>query len=250
MRIALIGYGKMGKEIEQQALAKGHQVTLRMDADNASSVTAEHLKQADVAIEFTSPFSAVSNIYKCFEAGIPVVCGTTGWMDQFEEVKSKCETEDQGFFYASNFSLGVNLFFILNKKLAQLMNPHDAYEAAITEIHHTQKLDAPSGTAITLAEGLIEHLDRKQKWECNGINDEKESLTFAPDNLRITALREDEVPGTHTITYTSDVDSIEITHTAFSRKGFAAGALMAAEWMAGRKGCFGMKDLFETFTNK
>lgn len=235
----------MGKEIEEQALAKGHQVTLRMDEHNASSVTAEHLQQADVAIEFTSPHSAVANIYKCFEAGVPVVCGTTGWLDKFAEVKQHCEELQGGFFYASNYSLGVNLFFALNKKLADLMNSHVGYNVMMTEIHHTQKLDAPSGTAITLAEDVLQRIDRKQKWECIEGNASKESRTFAPEILEINALREEHVPGTHTITYQSEVDRIDITHTAFSRKGFAAGALMAAEWMIGKKGVYGMKDLLK-----
>lgn len=235
MNIALIGYGKMGKEIEKICHERGHKTPLIIDINNHEDLNSTNLKEIDVAIEFTVPSSALENYRKCFNANVPVVSGTTGWLDKFEEVKSTCELEGKGFFYASNFSLGVNLFFELNNHLAKLMNSHSVYDVAMEEIHHTQKLDAPSGTAITLAEGIVENIERKKKWVLNEFKTTSE--------LQIVAKRLGTVPGTHTITYDSEVDKIEIKHEAKGRKGFALGSVLAAEFMIGKTGVFGMKDL-------
>lgn len=235
MKIALIGYGKMGKTIEQLAIKKGYEIVLKVNAQNSTTWTNEQLKKADVAIEFTRPESAIENISRCFECGIPVISGTTGWIEKMEEVKNACTKFNGGFFYASNFSIGVNLFFKLNKTLATMMEAYHSYDISLEEIHHTQKLDAPSGTAITLAEGILEKISRKNKWVKEDANHENE--------LSIFSKRIENVPGTHSINYSSEIDSIEIKHTAHSRLGFAKGALLAAEWMKNRKGIFGMEDL-------
>ena len=235
MKIALIGYGKMGKEIEKIAVSRGHEVNLIIDINNAEDLTVENLRKSDVAIEFTIPGSAVKNYYTCFEAGIPVVSGTTGWLSKKEEVHKKCAETNGTFFYGSNFSVGVNLFFELNKKLAELMAQRPEYNVEMTEVHHTQKLDAPSGTAISLAEDIIEILPAKKNW----VNDKKP----AEDEMNIHSERRGEVPGIHTIKYDSDVDFIEITHSAKSRKGFALGAVLAAEFCMDHKGILSMKDL-------
>jgi 4-hydroxy-tetrahydrodipicolinate reductase len=237
MKIALLGYGKMGKEIEAMALSRHHEIVLKIDAFNLDQFTPENLSRADVAIDFSTPDSAFSNIMKCFEAGVPVVCGTTGWLSRFDEVKKKCADHNQAFFYASNFSVGMNIFFALNKYLARLMNPVTDYDVSIREIHHVHKLDAPSGTAITLAMDLIAKMDRKKKWELNQSGD--------PAALKITAVREDEVPGTHVVTYESEVDSIEITHLAKNRRGLALGAILAAEFINGKKGVYSMQDMMD-----
>ncbi|WP_372754745.1 4-hydroxy-tetrahydrodipicolinate reductase [Labilibaculum sp.] len=234
MKIALIGYGKMGKEIEQIALSRGHQIELIIDQDNQSDLNPENLKAIDVAIEFTNPNSAFTNYMTCFEAKVPVVSGTTGWLDKMELVQEKCK-QGNAFFYASNFSLGVNLFFELNKSLAKLMAPFREYNVDMEEIHHIHKLDSPSGTAITLAEGVIENHPAKEKW-IEARSNEKEDLS-------IFAKRHGAVPGTHTITWHSEVDEITIQHMAYSRKGFALGAVLAAEFIPGKRGLFGMKDL-------
>jgi len=231
MKIALIGYGKMGKEIEQQALSTGHQILLCVDAH--SKITIKDLKYADVAIEFTQPNAVIKNIQLCFDANVPIVVGTTGWYNELEKIIAQCNLQKQALIYASNFSIGVNLFFELNKILARMMNNYDSYDVSIEETHHKQKLDTPSGTAITLAEQIIEELKRKSKW----------SLT--PDKaqqLLINSYREDDVTGNHSVIYTSTIDSIEIKHTAHNRKGFAQGALLAAEWLIGKQGVFTMKD--------
>ncbi|MFK7772546.1 MAG: 4-hydroxy-tetrahydrodipicolinate reductase [Saprospiraceae bacterium] len=237
MKIALIGYGKMGKTIEKLALKKNYQIVLKVDKNNSNNYTNEQLKKADVAIEFTRPESAIENITRCFECGVPVISGTTGWVEKMEEVKIVCKKLDGGFFYASNFSVGVNLFFKLNKILAQMMETYDSYDISLEEIHHTQKLDAPSGTAITLAEGLLDKISRKSKWVKEKANHENE--------LPIFSKRIENVPGTHSINYDSPIDSIEIKHTAHSRLGFAKGALLAAEWMKDRNGFYGMEDLLK-----
>ncbi|OFY85520.1 MAG: 4-hydroxy-tetrahydrodipicolinate reductase [Bacteroidetes bacterium RIFCSPLOWO2_12_FULL_35_15] len=237
MNIALIGYGKMGKEIEHVALSRGHKIVLKVDITNASTFTIDELRQADIAIEFSTPESAIDNIYKCFDAGIPIVVGTTGWMNRLEEVKQKCAEKDQTLFYASNYSIGVNLFFKLNQYLAKLMNSYPDYTITMEEIHHVHKLDAPSGTAISLANQVIELNDNKNKW-VNNTTDNKNELS-------IISKRIDEVPGTHTVTYSSPVDEINITHIAHSRKGFALGAVLAAEFTIGKKGVFGMNDLLK-----
>lgn len=235
MNIALIGYGKMGKEIEQIALSRGHVVVLKVDKDNAETYSVEELSKADVAIEFSIPESAVGNIYKCFEANVPVVVGTTGWLNKLNQVQAKCVDNNQALFYASNYSIGVNLFFKLNEYLAKLMNAYPEYNVAMEEIHHVHKLDSPSGTAISLAQQVIEGVKAKEKW----VNEPTENK----NELGIISKRIDEVPGTHTITYSSDVDEISITHIAHNRKGFALGAVIAAEWLAGKKGIYGMNDL-------
>ena len=235
MNIALIGYGKMGKAIEAIALQRGHAVPLKIDINNANEFTKENLDKCDVAIEFTSPHSAVQNILTCIKAGIPVVSGSTGWLDKWNEVKGECEKNNGAFVYASNYSVGVNLFFELNKKLAQLMQPYQEYEVSMEEIHHTEKKDAPSGTAITLAEQIIENIGRKKQW----VN--QQSVTR--EELSIISKRIDPAPGTHTIKYSSPIDDIEITHTAHNRQGFATGAVIAAEFLKGKKGIFSMKDV-------
>jgi 4-hydroxy-tetrahydrodipicolinate reductase len=235
MNIALIGYGKMGKEIEKIALSRGHSIVLKVDKDNADTYTLDELKKADAVIEFSVPHSAVDNIYKCFSAGVPVVVGTTGWIDKLAEVKEKCANSNQALFYASNYSIGVNLFFKLNEYLAKLMNTYPDYNVTMEEVHHVHKLDAPSGTAITLANQVIEQISDKTKW----VNE----LTSNKNELGIVSKRIDEVPGTHTITYSSEVDDISITHLAHNRKGFALGAVIAAEWIVGKKGVFGMNDM-------
>lgn len=235
MNIALIGYGKMGKEIEQIALSRGHKIALVVDAHNASSYSIEELKKADVAIEFSTPDSALGNIYNCFDAGVPVVVGTTGWLNKLEEVKKACTDKNQTLFYTSNYSIGVNLFFKLNQQLAKLMNRHKEYNVSMEEIHHVHKLDAPSGTAISLANQVLENIDEKKKW----VN----AATADKSELGIISKRLDEVPGTHTVTYSSDIDEISISHIAYSRKGFALGAVVAAEWVHNKKGIFGMEQL-------
>ena len=237
MKIALIGYGKMGREIENIALARGHQAELIIDIDNHHDLTIENLQKCDVAIEFTIPASAPENYFKCFEAGIPVVSGTTGWLARREEIHSKCMETGGTFFYGSNFSVGVNLFFELNRKLAQLMAPFKDYKAEMTEVHHVHKLDSPSGTGLTLAEDLISLLPEVDKWT--------ESAPPAENELFIKSEREGEVPGIHTVRYDSDVDFIEITHSAKSRKGFALGAVFAAEYSLGKKGILSMKDMLK-----
>jgi 4-hydroxy-tetrahydrodipicolinate reductase len=235
MKIALLGYGKMGHAIEEIALQKGHQIVLRINDLNLNDLTRENIQQADVAIEFTNPQSAVDNILFCLNENVPVVSGTTGWLEHFKTVEQKCKEENGTFLYASNFSVGVNIFFELNKKLATLMKPHPGYDVSLEEIHHTQKKDAPSGTAITLAEQIMASSDQKNKW----INSESKNK----NELSIISKRIDEVPGTHSVKYVSDVDDIEIIHTAHSRKGFAEGAVLAAEFVEKKKGIFGMKDV-------
>lgn len=234
MNIALIGYGKMGHEIERIALERGHTIVSTIDIDNTEDFNSESFRTAEVAIEFTRPETALENYRKCFKAGIPVVSGTTGWLQHMEEVKLACE-QGQTFFYASNYSLGVNLFFAINKKVAQMMNPFPMYDVKMKEVHHTQKLDAPSGTAISLAEDILEQLDRKTSWV-------KENQTSA-EELAIASERTGQVPGFHEVTYESDVDTITLSHNAKSRAGFALGAVLAAEFTAGKKGFLGMSDL-------
>jgi 4-hydroxy-tetrahydrodipicolinate reductase len=229
MKIALLGYGKMGKVIERIALERGHEIVLKKDENN----TYEGLEKADVAIDFSVPMAAVENISNCFHANVPVVSGTTGWLEHYDEIIALCHEKKGGFISSSNFSLGVNLFFELNDYLSKIMAPYTSYSVDMEEIHHTQKLDAPSGTAISLAKGVIEN-SHYTNW----------TLDKAADNeIHIEALRIAEVPGTHTVTYNSEVDSIEIKHTAHNREGFALGAVIAAEWLAGKQGVFTMKDV-------
>jgi len=235
MKIALIGYGKMGKEIERIALDRGHEIVLKIDITNPEDLTIENLQKADVAIEFTTPSSAIANYMLCFEAGTAVVSGTTGWHERFPEVKKQCEQMNGTFFYASNFSLGVNIFFALNKKLAELMVQRKQYTVEMKEIHHIQKLDAPSGTAITLAEGIIGNMPEKKYW----VN----HPTSKPEEVGIISEREGQIPGTHIIKYDSEDDFIEITHLTKSRRGLAFGAVLAAEYSFGKKGILSMNDL-------
>lgn len=235
MKIALIGYGKMGKAIEEIATGKGHEIVLKIDLNNQDDFTAANLQKADVAIEFTSPHTAIENIKKCIEYNVPVVSGSTGWLSQWNEVKKYCEENNGSLLYASNYSVGVNIFFELNKYLAKLMEPHADYNVTLEEIHHTQKRDSPSGTAITLAEGVMEFIKSKKQW-VNHISDNT-------DDLEIISERIDPAPGTHKIKYASEIDDIEIIHTAHNRKGFASGAVLAAEFLKGKKGIYGMKEV-------
>lgn len=237
MKIALLGYGKMGKEIEKIAISRGHSIVLKIDINNPSDFTKENLAKADVAIDFSIPSGAYKNILSCFDAKTPIVCGTTGWLNQFDEVLEHCNRSGQSFFYASNYSIGVNVFFRLNRQLAKMMNKVTGYEVSMEEIHHIHKLDAPSGTAITLAEGISENLHTKTNWVLDTPGD--------TESINISAKREGEVPGTHSVTYDSDVDEIEITHKAKSRKGFAMGAVIAAEYIIGKKGYHTMDNLLK-----
>lgn len=241
MKIALIGYGKMGKAIEEIALQKGHEIVLRITDQNLDELTSENIKKADVAIEFTTPQSAIHNILLCFETGVPVVSGTTGWLSHIEKVEEKCKEFDGSFLYASNFSIGVNIFFELNKKLASLMREQVSYDISIEEIHHTEKKDAPSGTAITLAEEIIAVSAQKNKWMLREVQNDR--VSEQNNELIIRSKRIDPAAGTHTVKYTSGIDDIEIIHTAHNRKGFAAGALLAAEFIHNKKGIFRMKDV-------
>ncbi|MDR1222663.1 MAG: 4-hydroxy-tetrahydrodipicolinate reductase [Tannerella sp.] len=247
MKIALVGYGKMGHIIERIALERGHSIVSKIDIDNPEGFDSEEFRSADVAIEFTTPATAVDNYRKCFVAGIPVVSGTTGWTERLGEIKRLCEEEGQTFFYASNFSIGVNLFFAVNKYLAKLMNNFPSYDVSMTEVHHIHKLDAPSGTGITLANGILEEVSRKKQWrlatEGTPPND-----AANPEDLLIHAVREGEVPGIHEIRYESDTDSITVKHEAKSRAGFALGAVLAAEFTAGKKGFLGMENLLQPAT--
>ena len=235
MRIALIGYGKMGKAIEEIALQRGHEVVLTIDQPNLHEFTKENMATVDAAIEFTSPHSAFDNVKKCLDFGIPVVCGSTGWTEQLETLKKMAADNNGAFIYSSNYSVGVNIFFELNKKLAALMAPHSDYEVILEETHHTQKKDAPSGTAITLAEQILDQVHRKKQW-ANELSDN-------PEDLEIISQRIDPAPGTHSIKYSSPIDDIEIIHTAHNRTGFATGAVLAAEFIRNKKGFFTMKEV-------
>jgi 4-hydroxy-tetrahydrodipicolinate reductase len=229
MKIAVLGYGRMGKEIEKIAISRGHEILIKKDIDALIDITL-----ADVAIDFSEPGSAFNNISDCIKNNVPVISGTTGWLDKYEDAVTLCKKEKGAFIYASNFSLGVNIFFELNKQLAKMMGNLEDYRISMEEIHHTKKLDAPSGTAITLAEGIIEN-SSKENWEL-GENTSEE-------NIPIVAKRIPDVPGTHAVLYRSEVDSLEIKHTAHSRKGFALGAIVASEWILGKTGVFSMKDV-------
>ena len=237
MKIAIIGYGKMGKTIEGIALERGHQIALKVDSGNKDSISKEDLQACDVAIEFSRPEYAIENIKKCIDAKLPIVVGTTGWYDQYESICEKVKQAGSSLLATTNFSVGVNIFFELNRKLAEMMSLQDEYSASITEIHHLQKLDSPSGTAITLAEGLIKEHKKYKDW----VNEKSDKA----NSLSIISLREPEVPGTHTIKYSSDIDEIEITHTAKNRRGFALGAILAAEFIKDKSGIYEMKDLLK-----
>ena len=238
MKIALIGYGKMGKTIERIARERGHEIVLTIDIDNQADMTVDNLRKAEVAIEFTIPVSAPGNYMKCFEAGVPVVSGTTGWLKHKEDIISKINKQNATFFYASNFSIGVNLFFELNKKLARLMASRPEYKVSMEEVHHIHKLDAPSGTGITLAEDLINNYPGLESWTLDP--------TPKAGQLPIIAIREGEVPGIHRIKYESDVDHIMIEHDAKSREGFALGAVLAAEFAKDKKGILTMTDFLNS----
>lgn len=235
MKIALIGYGKMGKAIEKIALSRGHEIVCKIDIDNQDDMDSPLFASADVAIEFTTPATAVANYKRAFAQGVPVVSGSTGWLESMPEIKSMCDRGEATFFWTSNFSLGVNIFFAVNRYLAAMMSGFPQYHPSMTEIHHIHKLDHPSGTAVTLAEGIVEEHPRVNSWT--------EEVPAADDALIVSHIREGEVPGTHTITWDSPVDSISITHRAKSREGFALGAVMAAEWLPGHKGMQGMDAL-------
>jgi 4-hydroxy-tetrahydrodipicolinate reductase len=235
MKIVLIGYGKMGKAIEEIALSKGHEIVLKINSATTSYFTEENIQKANVVIEFTGPHTAFENITKCIQWGVPIISGSTGWLEQFEEAKILCEEKKGCLIYASNFSIGVNLFFEINKQLAALMEPYENYDVSMSETHHTEKKDAPSGTAISLAEQILAKIRRKNRW----VN---EPSSEARD-LIIRSERIDPAPGTHSVTYDSAIDSIEITHTAHTRKGFALGAVLAAEFANQKIGIFTMKDV-------
>ncbi|WP_274956981.1 4-hydroxy-tetrahydrodipicolinate reductase [Millionella massiliensis] len=238
MKIALIGYGKMGHEIEKILVSRGHTLPLIIDQDNTDQLTAENLNQCDVAIEFTTPATAFDNIVTCLKAGIPTVCGTTAWLDRLPEVTDLCQQTSGAFFYASNYSIGVNIFFAINRQLARMMNQFPEYDVTLNEVHHVQKKDAPSGTAVTLAEDILAGIDRKTSWHLGTTTDR--------DKLEVTAQRRAMVPGIHTIVWESDADTITIDHNAKNRSGFAMGAVLAAEYLADKRGTgkvYGMKDL-------
>ena len=235
MKIALIGYGKMGREIEKIARERGNEIVSIIDVDNQQDFDSPDFLSADVAIEFTQPQTALANYRKCFERNMPVVAGTTGWLQHMDEIKKACEENQQTFFYASNYSIGVNIFFAVNKFVAKIMNQFPAYEVSMEEIHHIHKLDSPSGTGLTLAEGILENIDRKTTW--------KEALEGNKNELLIHSRREGEVPGTHIVKYEAEADVIRIEHEAKSRKGFALGAVLAAEFIKGKKGFLTMSDM-------
>lgn len=240
MKIGILGFGKMGRTIERLALDAGHEIVLKIDSQNKSDLTDENLRKADVAIEFSRPETAFENISACLRAGVPVVAGTTAWLDKLEEARKMCEETGGAFFYASNFSIGVNIFFAVNRYLAALMHQQPQYDVQMEEVHHTQKLDHPSGTAITLAEGILKNITRKSSWAAS-LNEPKTGLKSS--ELSIVSKRTDPAPGTHIVTWASGIDTIELSHTAHAREGFAAGALAAAEWLIGKKGTFEMKDM-------
>ncbi|MEB0249317.1 MULTISPECIES: 4-hydroxy-tetrahydrodipicolinate reductase [unclassified Mucilaginibacter] len=246
MKIALLGYGKMGKIIEKIAHDRKHEIVLKIDNNNLDELTTENLQKADVAIEFSTPATVLGNIESCFKAGVPIVVGTTGWHHEMEQIKEQCEYQKASFIYATNFSVGVNVFFHVNKILAKLMNNYPYYDVQVEEIHHTQKLDSPSGTAITIAEGIIDNLDSKKGWKNVVISDEKpDDETIAANDLLIESLRIENVPGTHTVIYDSEIDTIEFKHTAHNRNGFALGAVLAAEWIKDKKGFYSVEDMFD-----
>lgn len=244
MKIVLLGYGKMGQLIERFAVKRGHDVVLIVDEENRREITSADLRSADMAIDFSTPDAALENIELCFEAQLPLVVGTTGWYDKLQEIQQTCQETNQSLLYGSNFSIGVNVFFHVNRMLAKALNPYKQYDVQVEEIHHIHKLDAPSGTAITIAEGIIEHSDQKEKWVYS-VEGDGEGVIPKANELLIESLRIEEVPGTHTVLYSSEVDQIEFKHTAHSREGFALGAVIAAEWLLGKKGFFQVTEMFD-----
>jgi 4-hydroxy-tetrahydrodipicolinate reductase len=246
MKIALLGYGKMGKIIEKIAISRKHEIVLTIGTDNLQDLTTENLQKADVVIEFSKPGVVLTNIEHCFTAGVPVVVGTTGWYDQLSQIKQQCEQSGNTLLYGSNFSVGVNVFFHVNRILAKMMNNYPYYDVQVEEIHHMQKLDAPSGTAITIAEGIIENLDSKSEWiNVLTTDDKNDDEQAAGNQLLIESMRIDSVPGTHTVIYDSEVDTIEFKHTAHNRNGFALGAVLAAEWVHNKKGFYSVDAMFD-----
>jgi len=243
MNIALIGYGKMGQIIERFAIERGHEIVLKISADNLDDLTSSNLRKADVAIDFSMPDAAIKNIYACFDANVPLVVGTTGWYGQLQEIKNECLSRNNTLLYGSNFSIGVNLFFHINEVLAKIMNNYPVYDVQVEEIHHTQKLDSPSGTAMTIAEDIIENLDRKTEW-VNELDGNATIEVLKQDQVLIASQRIENIPGTHTVIYSSEVDEIELKHTAHSRAGFALGAVVAAEWLQHKQGFFNISDIF------
>ena len=236
MKLALIGYGKMGKTIERIAKERGHEIVCIIDIDNRADFDSDAFRSAEVAIEFTAPTAAYNNVTAALAQGVKVVSGSTGWTDRLPEIKALCDNKGASFFYSSNYSIGVNIFFALNKYLAKIMNQFPQYDPNLEEVHHVHKLDAPSGTAITLAEGIVDNLDRKERW---GLHETK------PEVLRIDDIRRGEVPGIHSITWDSEADFIKITHSAYSRKGFALGAVLAAEYTNEHEGLLTISDMFK-----
>jgi len=236
MKIALLGYGKMGKVIEKIAISSGHEITVSIDNEKEWKDNSLLINTVDIAIDFSTPENILANIDECFQRNIPLVVGTTGWYNEMEVLKKRCNTSEKSFIWASNFSIGVNIFFRINQELAKLMNKYNSYDISLEEIHHTAKLDAPSGTAISLANDIIENIDRKSKWVLGN--------TESKEELQINSKRIDPIPGTHRIIYDSEIDNIEITHTANSRDGFAMGAVVAAEWLVDKKGWYEFKDVF------
>ena len=235
LNIILIGYGRMGHEVEKAAKKRGHHIIMTVDQENQNDMNPGNLKKADVAIEFSLPDAAYNNIMTCLQAGLPVVSGTTGWLDKMPQVEDYCNQHNQAFFHAANFNIGVNLFFKLNEYFARIMNDYSNYDVEVEETHHVHKVDAPSGTAKKLADRLLQAIDRKKNW--------KKEKAQSPEDLAVRSIREDEVPGIHRVMYHSDFDDIEIKHAAKSREGFALGAVMAAEFLQGKQGVFSMDDL-------
>lgn len=236
----------MGKIIEKIAHDRKHEIVLKIDYSNLHELTKENLQKADVAIEFSTPSTVLGNIEKCFKAGVPVVVGTTGWHHEIAQIKEQCEYNGGSMIHATNFSVGVNIFFHVNKILARLMNNYPYYDVQVEEIHHTQKLDSPSGTAITIAEGIIDNLDSKKEWKNVLVSDDKpDDEVVATNEVLIESLRIENVPGTHTVIYDSEIDTIEFKHTAHNRNGFALGAVLAAEWVKDKKGFYSVEDMFD-----
>ena len=237
MNIVIIGYGKMGEQVEKTALERKHKITAHIDSEKDWSKNIDKIKQSDMAIDFSTPAVVIQNIYRCFELNLPIVVGTTGWNQQLETVKTKCLQKNQSFMYASNFSFGMNLFFALNKALAKIMNGYDEFDVSIDEIHHTEKKDSPSGTAIVLANDIIKYLSRKETW-INKMNDNTSELSIKSERIKNNI-------GTHIVTYSSPLDIIEITHKSLSRKNLAIGAVLSAEWLKGKKGFFNISDMWD-----
>ena len=244
MKIVILGYGKMGQLIEKFSMKRGHDIFRIIDKEEREKITAADIAGADVAIDFSEPAAAIDNIHLCFNANVPIVVGTTGWYEQLQEIKTLCEQEQKTLLYGSNFSIGVNIFFHINKLLAKAMSPYQQYDAQVEEIHHIHKLDSPSGTAITIAEGILDNIQGKNKWINNLIGEAEEAIPKA-DELLIESHRIDEVPGTHTVLYSSEVDQIEFKHTAHSRAGFALGAVVAAEWLQNKQGFYQVTEMFD-----